>query len=89
LSLDVFSDNLAAECDGHFGLGANGWPSVVAPVVVGKPKLSLSEQESALIKRIQDVAEDLERNSARGVLLERVKELAATASDLTKLLRPT
>lgn len=51
LSFLVNSDYNTASYGGRFGLDAYAGPHVVAPIVVGKPKLSLSEQADALLRK--------------------------------------
>lgn len=89
LSLGVSSDGNAAVYGRRFNLGANGVPGDAAPVVVGKPKLSLSEQADALISKIEGTAANLRESASHDDLVEKASKLGATAVALVNLLRPT
>ena len=90
LSLGVYSDDVAAGCGRRFDLNANGVPDFVAPVVVGKPKLSFSLSGSAgkLLKEIRLDAGSLEKIGTQEELREKVLKLAENATNLEKMLRP-
>ena len=89
LSLNVYFDYNAASHSWRFGLDAAFDPHDDAPVVVGKPKLSLSEQANVLLKKIESEAGNLKRSATQEDLAKRSNELATNAANLAKMLRPT
>ncbi|MGD0729434.1 MAG: hypothetical protein ABR981_05140 [Candidatus Micrarchaeaceae archaeon] len=67
LSLDVDSDDYAADDGGRFGLVADGEPSVVAPVVVGVPKENGAQDGDikariGLLSELGNLRETIDRN---------------------------
>jgi hypothetical protein len=89
LSLDVYSDGGTAYCGGRFLLNADDDPALVAPVVVGKPKLNLNEPAEVLLKEIEVATGNLRRSATHEDLMEKANGLTAKVAELTKLLRPT
>lgn len=89
LSLYVYSDYDASGYGGRFYLYAISDPDVVAPVVVGKPKLSLSEQADKLLSEIETTTASLRRSATQEDLEKKAIELGAKVTDLAKMLRPT
>ncbi len=89
LSLGVLSDDNASYYGWRFILVADSEPDDVAPVVVGKPKLSLSEPADKLLSEIEDQTASLRRSETTQGLGQKVVELGTKVADLAKMLRPT
>ena len=89
LSLNVYSDDLAADYGRRFILNASVEPDYTAPVVVGKPKLSLSEPVDALVRGIENATKTLRRSSTPEDFEAKVKELQEKTEALVRMLRTT